>query len=116
MADSDVIRKLHVYRALYRLNRAFALLTHNLDQLLIAQVFKDDIPDEQNPSGWQMHLAQIQMEINRHLTQTLCNLEHGDIKRLHKIMDMDPRVRALMYGEDFDEAPPPRKRQGKKRR
>lgn len=59
MADSDVIRKLQVYRSLFQVNRAFALLTYNLDQLSITQVFKDDIPDEQNPSGWLGQLAEI---------------------------------------------------------
>jgi len=109
MADSDVIRKLRVYRALYRLNRAFAHLTRNLDQLLITQVFKEDIPDEDNPRGWQEQLAEIQLEINRRLTENLHNMEHGDIKRLHRIMDTDPRVRALYFGGHRE------KRQGRKR-
>ncbi len=71
MADSDVIRKLHVYRALYRLNRAFAHVTRNLDQLLVAQVFKEDIPNEDHPHGWQDQIAEIQAEINRRLTENL---------------------------------------------
>lgn len=41
MTDSDVIRKLHIYRSLFQLNRAFVLLTYNLDQLSVTQVFKD---------------------------------------------------------------------------
>jgi hypothetical protein len=101
MADSDVIRKLRVYRALYRLNRAFAHIAHNLDQLLIDQVFKDDIPDEDHPLGWQYHLAEIQMEINRRLSENLHNMEHGDIKRLHRITDTAPNVRKH-YLEDIE--------------
>jgi hypothetical protein len=97
MADSDVIRKLRVYRALFRLNRAFAHIASNLDQLLIAQVFAEDIPTEENPHGWQDQLTQIQMEINRQLTQNLHNMEHGDIKRLHRFMDVLPHIRKLHF-------------------
>jgi hypothetical protein len=97
MADHDVIRKLRVYRALYRLNRAFAHITRNLDQLLIAEVFKEDIPDEDRPHGWHRQLAQVQMEINRRLTENLHRMEHGDIMTLARIEAIDPRIRDLHY-------------------
>lgn len=97
MADSDVTRKLHVYRALFRLNRAFAHITHNLDQLLVAQVFKEDIPDEDSPHGWIDGMALIQMEINRRLTENLHRMEHGDIMTLARIEAIDPKVRELHY-------------------
>lgn len=97
MADSDVIRKLHIYRALFRLNRAFAHITYNLDQLLVAQVFKEDIPSEENPHGWIDGMALIQMEINRKLTENLHRMEHGDIRELARIQAIDPKVRELYF-------------------
>jgi hypothetical protein len=95
MADHDVIRKLRVYRALYRLNRAFVHIARNLDLLLVAEVFKDDIPDQDHPRGWQEQMALIQMEINRQLTENLHRLEHGDIRHLARIEAIDPKVREL---------------------
>jgi hypothetical protein len=97
MADSDVTRKLHIYRALFRLNRAFAHITHNLDQLLVAQAFKEDIPSEDNPHGWIDGMALIQMEINRKLTENLHRMEHGDIMRLARIEAIDPKVREGLF-------------------
>lgn len=97
MADSDVIRKLQIYRALFRLNRAFAHIAHNLDQLLVAQVFKEDIPSEDNPHGWIDGMALIQMEINRKLTENLHRMEHGDIRGLARIQAIDPKVRELYF-------------------
>lgn len=93
MAYHDVIRKLRVYRALYRLNRAFAHVIRNLDQLLVAEVFKEDIPGQDHPRGWQDQIALIQMEINRQLTENLHRLEHGDIMTLARIQAIDPKVR-----------------------
>lgn len=93
MADFDVTRKLHAYRALYRLNRAFAFITRNLDQLLVAGFFKDDIPDENRPHGWQLQFDEMQGEINRRLTENLHRMEHGDIMRLARVMDVDETVR-----------------------
>lgn len=109
MADSDVIRKMKIYRALFRLNRAFAHITHNLDQLLVAEVFKEDIPNEDNPHGWIDGMALIQMEINRRLTENLHRMEHGDIHDLARIQAIDPRIRELHY-------PKPRKKPRKNRR
>ena len=43
MADDHGKRKLFTYRALYRLNRAFARVVRNLNQLYTAQIFRDDI-------------------------------------------------------------------------
>lgn len=80
MADSDVTRKLFVYRALYRLNRAFTRVNHNLDQLLIGQIFKEDVLGEDLPHGWQDRIAEIQGEINRRLTENLHRMEHGDVR------------------------------------
>jgi hypothetical protein len=97
MADSDVTRKLRVYRALYRLNRAFARITSNLDQLLIAQVFKEDIPDEDRPHGWQDQMAEIQAEINRRLTENLHRMEHGDIMGLARVQAIDEHIRKKHY-------------------
>jgi hypothetical protein len=97
MADHDVIRKLRIYRALFRLNRAFAHVTRNLDQLLVAEVFKEDIPNEDNPHGWIDGMALIQMEINRRLTENLHRMEHGDIMTLARIEAIDPKIRELHY-------------------
>lgn len=97
MADHDVIRKLRVYRALYRLNRAFAHIARNLDQLLVAEAFKEDIPDEDNPRGWQRQLAEIQAAMNRRLTENLHRMEHGDIMRLARVEAIDQRIRELHY-------------------
>jgi hypothetical protein len=97
MADSDVIRKLRVYRALYRLNRAFAHVTRNLDQLLVAQVFKADIPSEDNPHGWIDGMALIQAEINRRLTENLHRMEHGDIMTLARIEAIDENIRTIHF-------------------
>jgi hypothetical protein len=99
MADSDGIRKLRIYRALFRLNRAFAHVTHNLDQLLVAQVFKNDVLGEGFPRGWQERVAKLQAEINRNLTEHLHRLEHGDISRLARVEAMDPEIRKLHYPE-----------------
>jgi hypothetical protein len=97
MADSDVTRKLFVYRALYRLNRAFAHLNRNLDQLLVREIFKEDIPDEGRPRGWQDLIGEIQAEINRRLTENLHRMEHGDIRRLARIQDIDEKIRELHF-------------------
>src|SRR5262249_48900438 len=97
MADPDVIRKLRIYRALFRLNRAFAHLTRNLDQLLVAQVFKDDVLGECLPHGWQEQMAQVQAEINRRLTENLHRMEHGDITFLARIEAIDPRIQEKYY-------------------
>jgi hypothetical protein len=98
MAESDVTRKLFVYRALYRLNRAFTRVNHNLDQLLIGQVFKEiDVLGEGLPHGWQDELAQIQGEINRRLTESLHRMEHGDIRHLARIQAMDEQIRERHY-------------------
>ena len=103
MADEHGKRKLLTYRALYRLNRAFARVVRNLNQLHSAQVFKDDIPDEGQPRYWQESLAEIQGEINRRLTQNLHNMEHGDVRRLGRVVEMAPRVRELLYGTEKDD-------------
>jgi hypothetical protein len=103
MADSDVTRKLHAYRALYRVNRAFAHITRNLDELLVAGFFKDDIPNEDRPHGWQLHMNEMQAEINRRLTENLHRMEHGDIMQLARVMDIDETVRERNY-------PKPKKR------
>jgi hypothetical protein len=97
MADPDVTRKLFVYRALYRLNRAFTRVNHNLDQLLISQVFKEDVYGEGFPHGWQEQIAQIQGEINRRLTEDLHRMEHGDIRQLARIQAMDEQLRERHY-------------------
>lgn len=97
MADSDVIGKLRVYRALFRLNRAFAHITHNLDQLLVAGFFKEDIPNEDRPHGWQATMEEIQCEINRRLTENLHRMEHGDIMRLARVEAIDPIIRKKHY-------------------
>ena len=100
MADDHGKRKLLTYRALYRLNRAFARVVRNLNQLHTAQIFKGDIPDEGQPQSWQDSLEEIQTEINRRLTENLHNMEHGDVKRLGRIVEMAPRIRELLYGPD----------------
>lgn len=110
MADSDVIRKLRIYRALYRLNRGFAQVTRNLDNLLVEQFFKDDQPDEGHPQSWQEQLGEVQAMINRRVTENLHNLEHGDMKRLSRIVAMAPQVRKLYFGEDFEEETPARRK------
>jgi hypothetical protein len=97
MADSDVTRKLRVYRALFRINRAFAHVTRNLDQLLIGEFFKEDIPDEQNPHGWIDDIAKIQSEINRRITENLHRMEHGDIMRLARLQAIDETIREKHY-------------------
>lgn len=97
MADHDVIRKLLIYRALYRLNRAFAHIVSTLDQLLVAEAFKEDIPDEDNPRSWQGQMAGIQAEINRRLTENLHRMEHGDIMRLARVEAIDPVIRERHY-------------------
>jgi hypothetical protein len=108
MADSDVIRKLRIYRALYRLNRAFAHITYNLDYLLLAQVFKDS--DEDHPHGWQDQLSEVQAEINRRLTENLHNLEHGDARRLGRIVEMAPHIRKLLFARNEADRPAKRKK------
>jgi len=110
MADPDITRKLLTYRALYRLNRAFAHLDRSLDELLIAQVCKDDLPDEGHPCGWQDQLAETQAEINRRLTENLHKMEHGDMKRLGRIVDLAPQVRKLYFKEEQPDKPPRRKK------
>lgn len=97
MADSDVIRKLRVYRALFRLNRAFTHITHNLDELLVTGFFKEDIPNEDHPHGWQDQMAEMQCEINRRLTENLHRMEHGDIMRLARVEAIDPIIRKKHY-------------------
>jgi hypothetical protein len=97
MADSDVTRKLQAYRALYRVNRAFAHITRNLDELLVAGFFKDDIPDESNPHGWQDQMNQMQSTINRRLTENLHAMEHGDIMRLARVQAIDEKVLDLYF-------------------
>jgi hypothetical protein len=92
MADSDVTRKLHAYRALYRVNRAFAHITRNLDELLVAGFFKDDVPDESNPHGWQDQMNQMQSTVNRRLTENLHAMEHGDIMSLARVQAIDEKV------------------------
>lgn len=115
MADIDVIRKLRVYRTLYRLNRAFAQLTHNLDGLLVEQFFKHDQPDEGHPHSWQARLGEIQAEVNRRITENLHNLEHGDMRRLNRIIEMAPHVRKLYFGDDFEDEGPVKRRKRKRR-
>lgn len=97
MADSDVTRKLHVYRALFRLNRAFAHIIRNLDELLVTGFFKEDIPNEDHPHGWQGQMTEIQCEINRRLTENLHRMEHGDIMRLARVEAIDPVIRKKHY-------------------
>jgi hypothetical protein len=97
MADHDVIRKLRVYRALFRLNRAFAHIARNLDQLLVDEAFTEDIPNVDNPRGWQGQMAEIQAEINRRLTENLHRMEHGNIMRLARVEAIDQHIRERHY-------------------
>ena len=97
MADSDVTRKLHAYRALYRVNRAFAHITRNLDELMVAGFFKDDIPDEKQPQNWQDWMGQMQASINRRITENLHGMEDGDMMRLARIQAMDEKVLDVYY-------------------
>ena len=120
MADDHGKRKLLTYRALYRLNRAFARVVRNLNQLHTAQIFKDDIPQEGQPEAWQNGLEEIQAAINRRLTQNLHNMEHGDVKRLNRVVEMAPHIRELLYGPDEagrnqGHRKPRRKKQGGRR-
>jgi hypothetical protein len=58
------------------------------------------------------------MEINRRLTENLCNMEHGDIKRLHRIKDIDPNVCRLYFPDEAEaevDEPQPRKRTRQRR-
>ena len=105
MADSDVIRKLEIYRALYRMNRAFAHLSRSLEWLTANR-----IPAETDvPEAWGSQLGEVQSEINRRLTENLHNLEHGDVMRLGRFVAMAPQVRAL-YTQDEPERKPTRKK------
>jgi hypothetical protein len=94
MADSDVTRKLHIYRALFRLNRAFAILSNNLDWLTVNRVLVQQIPSDM-PDSWAMHLEDIQAEINRRVTESLHNLEHGDVRRLGRLAGLSEKIREL---------------------
>jgi hypothetical protein len=106
MADSDVIRKLEIYRALYRMNRAFAHLSRSLEWLTANR-----IPEETDvPEAWGAQLGEVQSEINRRLTENLHNLEHGDVMRLGRIVAMAPQVRALYLEQRRPEHRTPRKK------
>ena len=94
MATTDGKRKLKVYRSLYRLNLAFARLHETLNWLTVARILADQIPDDL-PRVWQDHLAEIQAEVNRGITETLHNMEHGDVRRLGRFRDMAPKVRPV---------------------
>jgi len=117
LADSNVTRKLEIYRALFRLNRAFAHLAHNLDWLTSNRVLIDHVPGNM-PEWWAGTLEETQAEMNRRLTETLHNLEHGDVKNLGRILEMAPHIRAKYYPPDkADSNPqPPRKRKPRKSR
>jgi hypothetical protein len=104
MADSDVTRKLHIYRALFRLNRGFAILYHNLDWLTANRVSADPRHQPSNAPEWyETHLEEIQASINRRLTETLNGMEHGDVKRLGRIVEMMPEIREKYYPSDKPE-------------
>jgi hypothetical protein len=94
VATSDGKRKLKVYRSLYRLNLSFARLHETLNWLTVARILANQIPDDM-PQVWQDHLAEIQAEVNRHITETLHNMEHGDVRRLGKFLDMSAKVRPV---------------------
>jgi hypothetical protein len=105
MTDTQGNGKLSTYRALYRLNRAFAQVDRNLETLLGAKVV-----DDEYARTWQDQLAEVRAEINRRLTENLHNLEHGDVMRLGRIVAMAPQVRALYSAADR----PPRKKPQRK--
>jgi hypothetical protein len=101
MAVLDSKWKLSVYRALYRVNLGFARIQSNLDTLRIEQFFKDDKPHEDHPVGWQARLEEVQAAINRRLCENLHNLEHGDLKRLGRVMEMAPHIREALFGDEL---------------
>ncbi|HEX7284685.1 MAG TPA: hypothetical protein VF532_00795 [Candidatus Angelobacter sp.] len=105
MTDTQGNGKLSTYRALYRLNRAFAHVDHNLETLLGAKVV-----DDEYMRAWQDQLAEVRAEINRRLTENLHNMEHGDVMRLGRIVAMAPQVRALYATGER----PARKKPGRK--
>jgi hypothetical protein len=92
MADSDVIRKLHIYRALFRLNRGFAILFRNLDWLTTTRVLVQQIPSD-SPEIYASQLEEVQAAINRRVTEALHNLEHGDVRRLGRFVELVPKIR-----------------------
>jgi len=94
LAASDGKRKLKVYRSLYRLNLSFARLHETLNWLTVARVLANQIPDDM-PQVWQHHLAEIQAEVNQIITESLHNMEHGDVRRLGRVMAMAEKVRAI---------------------
>jgi hypothetical protein len=98
MADSDVTRKLEIYRALYRLNRGFAILSRNLDWLTANRVLVQQIPSD-SPEIYESQLEEVQAAINRRLTEALHNLEHGDVRRLGRFVELAPHFRELHLAE-----------------
>ena len=94
MAASHGNRKLKVYRSLYRLNLAFARLHETLNWLTVARILANQIPSDM-PESWQDQLAEIQASINRQLTESLHNAEHGDVRRLGRFLDMSAKARAV---------------------
>jgi hypothetical protein len=105
MTDTQGNGKLSTYRALYRLNRAFAHVDHNLETLLGAKVV-----DDEYAQAWQDQLAEVRAEINRRLTENLHNMEHGDVMRLGRIVAMAPRVRELYAAQEQPVRKKPRKK------
>ncbi len=115
MADSDVTRKLHIYRALFRLNRGFAILYRNLDWLTVNRISADPGHQPSNAPEWyETHLEEIQASINRRLTETLNGMEHGDVKRLGRIVEMLPEIRERYYPSEPTE-PKPKMRKARKK-
>lgn len=110
MADPDVTRKLEIYRALYRLNRGFAILARNLDWLTVNRITQH--PGHQPtdaPEWYETSLEEIQASINRRVTETLNGMEHGDVKRLGRIVEMLPEIRERYYPSDKTENKPAKK-------
>lgn len=98
MADSDVTRKLHIYRALFRMNRGFAILFRNLDWLTTTRVLVQQIPSD-SPDYYETQLEEVQAAINRRVTEALHNLEHGDVRRLGRFVEMIPKIRESHLAE-----------------